>query len=74
MKSGNFFTIWLVKANYILDIINRFYSYMKDRISRILFPIDGSETSMTAAEYALSITIHYHTGPGIKRMLLGSVA
>lgn len=47
---------------------------MKDRISRILFPIDGSETSMTAAEYALSITIHHHTGPGIKRMLLGSVA
>ena len=32
---------------------------MKDIISRILVAVDGSEPSMTAAEYAISIMLHY---------------
>lgn len=33
---------------------------MKNRISRILLAIDGSESSMIAADYAFSLTAHYH--------------
>jgi nucleotide-binding universal stress UspA family protein len=33
---------------------------MNDKISRILVAIDGSDSSMTAVQYAISIMIRYH--------------